>query len=186
MRLIQLFYDQKYNETPLFTAIRKAFESNNMVVAGSSAGTAIQQLAPMVTGGESYYGLRYGAQETLDTKGDKVSYLSRGGFGFFKFQMFLDTHFSCRGRDGRMIALIRDLSSKYNLHKGVGMDENTALVVEGSVGTVLGAGGASFFDATNSKTFSDNSIENVKFTFLESGDKIDLNTLKVISYKSTK
>lgn len=106
----------------------------------------------MVTGGESYYGLRYGVQDSLDPKGDKVSYLGVGGFGFFKFNMFLDTHFSCRGRDGRMISLLRDLSSKYNVYKGVGVDENTALVVEGNVGLILGANGASFFDARNSKT----------------------------------
>jgi cyanophycinase len=93
----------------------------------------------MVTGGESYFGLRYGVQDTLDSKGDKVSYYAKGGFGFFKFGMFLDTHFSCRGRDGRMIALLRDLSGKYKIQKGVGMDENTALVVEGSTGLILGA-----------------------------------------------
>lgn len=85
-----------------------------------------------------------------------------------------------------MIALLRDLSLKYNIYKGVGVDENTALVVEGTVGLILGANGASFFDARNSKTPSDKSIENVRFTFLESGDKIDLNTLQVLSYKSTK
>jgi len=70
--------------------------------------------------------------------------------------MFLDTHFSCRGRDGRMIALLRDLRTKYNIYKGVGVDENTALVVQGSTGLVLGANGASFFDARNSKSVNIN------------------------------
>lgn len=65
-----------------------------------------------------------------------------------------------------MISLLRDLSSKYNIYKGVGVDENTALVVEGNIGTIMGANGASFFDSRNSKILSDNSIENVRFTFL--------------------
>lgn len=93
----------------------------------------------MVTGGESYYGLRYRTQETIDGNLDKVSYERSGGLGFLTLDLYLDTHFSCRGRDGRIIALISDLKSVTGVRRGAGIDENTALVVEGTDGLVLGA-----------------------------------------------
>lgn len=52
----------------------------------------------MVTGGESYEGLVYGAYPFVDDKSpDNLSYNLKGGFGFFKYA-YLDTHFSNRGR----------------------------------------------------------------------------------------
>lgn len=63
----------------------------------------------MITAGESYYSLKYKAQENMDNNIDIVSYDKYGGLGIFTLGLYLDTHFSCRGRDGRLIGLIFDL-----------------------------------------------------------------------------
>lgn len=84
--------------------------SNFLTIGGTSAGTTILESAPMVTGGESYDALRYGANDYSDSNyPDDLSYLKEGGFGFFNYSCYLDSHFGSRGRQGRMIALLYDL-----------------------------------------------------------------------------
>jgi cyanophycinase len=81
----------------------KALYENNVPVAGTSAGTAIQS-NPMLTG--------VGAQTGL-------------GLGLLKY-FLIDQHFLVRNRQAR---LIEALQSNSGLH-GIGIDENMSLVVE--------------------------------------------------------
>lgn len=83
----------------------------------------------MITGGESYQALLYGAFNKIDDNHpDYLSYYPGGGFGFFKYG-YLDTHFATRGRQGRLIRLISDLYNNVDIPYGYGVDENTALAV---------------------------------------------------------
>jgi len=84
----------------------------------------------MITGGESYYAILRGAHDYIDPKyPDNLSYYKNGGFGLFSKNYYIDTHYGARGRIGRQIALMMDLASKTNIYYGIGIDENTALVV---------------------------------------------------------
>lgn len=108
-------------------------KAGKVVIGGTSAGTTIQQKTPMVTAGESYYGFRDGLNAAKDI--DDVAYDPAGGFGLFDLPIFLDTHFSCRGRQGRMMAMISQLHTSL---LGFGIDESTAVYVDGTRAHVLG------------------------------------------------
>lgn len=95
----------------------------------------------MITGGESYYGFKDGLNNNKNR--DDVTYDKEGGFGLFAWNIFLDTHFSCRGRQGRMMAMISQLHTP---EFGIGIDESTAVYVDGNQAEVLGVQGVSFFD----------------------------------------
>jgi cyanophycinase len=83
---------------------------------------------------------------------DRLAYEPAGGFGFFA-EGLLDTHFSERGRQGRIVRLA--LSQLVNMAYGV--DENTALVVENAgtssaVMSVVGENGVFVFDLTQASS----------------------------------
>lgn len=167
-RILMCFFDgsgSSRTESPIMTALRNKFLAG-AVVAGTSAGTAVQAGVPMVTGGESYYGLRYGVYTSVGTSSkvptndnddpsvttanyrDRLAYDPAGGFGFFA-EGLIDTHFSERGRQGRIVRL----AWNQFVDMAYGVDENTALVVE-NAGTssasmsVVGQNGVFVFDLT--------------------------------------
>ncbi|MCX7569754.1 cyanophycinase [Tumebacillus sp. DT12] len=185
-RLVTCLLNSDRTDSPALAAIRSKWNSG-AIVAGTSAGTAILAQSPMITGGESYEALRYGSYTSVS--GDNLSYDPKGGFGFFK-EGLIDTHFSERGRQGRIVRLASDTGKS----AAYGVDENTALVVTGE-GTssakmeVLGQNGAFVFDlsaATKGTTGGYWSISNVKATYLTPGDLYTPATKAVTfaSYKS--
>ena len=168
-RLITTLMTSNRNDSPALARIRAGF-ANGKVVAGSSAGTAIMVAGPMVTGGESYDALRYGSYTSPG--GDDLSYDPQGGFGFFSYGL-LDTHFSERGRQGRIVRLAADT----NTRMAYGVDEDTALVVRNADTTavsmnVVGENGVFVFDLGQASTGSGSSwsIANVSATYLTAGD----------------
>lgn len=164
--------------TPVFAALQDKFAAD-AVIAGTSAGTAVQTGIPMITEGESYESLLNEPQSLVGSPPfvPEPYYNPLGGFDFFPYGL-TDTHFSARGRQGRTIRLAAELG----LSTVYGMDENTALVVK-DVGTdqvsmeVLGELGVSIFDLSNA-TISDPeddywSISDVSMTYLTEGDRYD-------------
>ncbi|GAB1688605.1 cyanophycinase [Krasilnikovia sp. M28-CT-15] len=146
------------------------------VVAGTSAGAQIQAGRDMVSGGESYEGLRDGSAPGYFDDATKLGYLPDGGFGFFQAGL-LDTHFSHRGRWGRSARLAADTG-----HDRVfGLDQDTALEVTGVGGRhesmrVLGASGVHVLDLrrAEARTGEDGwSISGVRWTRLSDGDGYD-------------
>jgi cyanophycinase len=158
-------------DTPMMGALRNTVLAGALM-AGTSAGTAVQSGAPMVTSGESYYGLRYGVYTSLGTSTavptsanadprvtttsyiDRLSYDSAGGFGFFSHGV-VDTHFSERGRQGRIVRLAWNRF----VELAFGVDENTALLVDGAgtssaIVSVLGQHGVMIFDLSSASTTS--------------------------------
>lgn len=175
-RLVETFFLPGRVDSPALSAIRQRF-AEGAVVAGTSAGTAIQVSGAMVTGGESYYGIRYGAF-TSSEYGDDLTYDLAGGFGFFDYGL-LDTHFAERGRQGRIIRLAWDTVTT----KAYGVDESTALIVT-DVGTpademrVTGAGGVFIADLSGASRGNGSlwTVRNVSVSYLTEGDRYDPTT----------
>ncbi|NJR66661.1 MAG: cyanophycinase [Leptolyngbyaceae cyanobacterium CRU_2_3] len=111
-----------------------------IVVAGTSAGAAIMTEMMIVRG----------ASDT-SPRGDTVTL--GPGMGFVR-GMVIDQHFAQRGRLGRLIAaLLLDPAVI-----GVGIDENTAIIVEGEEFRVLGEGSVTVVDES-STTY--NNLDNI-------------------------
>lgn len=164
-------------ETGVYKALKERYEAG-AVVAGTSAGTAVQTSSPMITEGESYEALLDGPVSLIGSPPFEPTlyYNPLGGLGFFDYGM-LDTHFSERGRQGRIIRLASDLETDLTF----GVDENTALIVTDADTpdvnlAVLGEGGvfiSDLSDATVDETPGYWSIEGVKATYLTEGDQYD-------------
>lgn len=161
--------DQR-TDTAVLAAIRAAIKSG-VGIAGTSAGTAIQQAGPMITGGESYYGIRDGTYSRPSSDVDRVTYRPSGGWGFFSGGL-LDTHFGARGRHGRLIRLLSDTKNTI----GFGIDEDTALIASNGTLSVMGTNNVNVFNLQDSSTGgsgSNWSIKRVRWSLLSDGDRID-------------
>jgi len=177
-------------------AIRDVLRAGG-TVGGTSAGAACQGLAVMITGGTSYRALTYGAYSggPNNNNPSDLSFEENGGLGMLSGYV-IDTHFSERGREGRLIRLLQDTRNRTSIGttRGFGVDEDTALVVTNlftrPTGRVVGTTGGVFFaDVTNLVNYpsSTTDFERVSTTFLTHGDVIDLTTGAVTfaSWKSS-
>ena len=136
------------------------------VVAGTSAGAAMMG-GRMIAGGTSMDAFEVGVGD--DPEGVGVTQ----GMGFFEWG-WLDQHFLARGRWGRLLmASLR--APPYAV--GYGIDENTALVVDGGRATVAGASGVVVIDARNAR--GTEVVEGITLELLGTGDRIDLESLVV-------
>lgn len=171
--------------SPQLAILQTRFAAGKLVVGGTSAGDHVQgggtwkgKPVPMIGGGDSYAALKSGfAKGKGNLPGSDLSPVSyeRGGLGFFKYGV-LDSHFSRRTREGRLVRETKETGMDY----GFGVDENTSLVVSkpDAKGTthfsVMGAAGVFIVDvrgATASGGIKDNySIDGVKAHYLSEGD----------------
>jgi cyanophycinase len=104
---------------------------SNIVLAGSSAGAAAMSTSMIVRGEPSSHP-------------HKDAVKLSPGLGFLK-NIIIDQHFSERGRISRLITAVS--YNPYNL--GVGIDENTAIVLDGNgVLEVFGQGSATIIDGS--------------------------------------
>lgn len=109
-------------------AIRTAHR-RGAVVCGTSAGAAALTEVIMA-GGEP------------DEHGRMQDMHIGPGFGLLGFHTMIDTHFAQRRRLHRLFVAI----SQNPEFMGLGLDEDTALVVQGHCGAVVGRGGVTFVD----------------------------------------
>jgi cyanophycinase len=116
-------------------AIRDAF-MRGAVVCGTSAGAAALTETTMA-GGE------------VDEDGNEVEMYIGPGLGLLCFGALIDTHFAQRRRLHRLFVAI----AGYPQLMGLGIDEDTGLVVHGSVGEVVGKGGVTFVDGRDTVRF---------------------------------
>jgi cyanophycinase len=155
--------------TPMLNAIWDVYRRGG-VVAGTSAGAAIMSTV-MFRDALSVINVMKGQLRD----GKEVD----RGLGFVGPNLFVDQHFLKRGRFGRMIPLM--LAKGYKL--GLGVDENSAAVVQGDNIEVIGAKGALLVDLTDAKTDSGVAALNLsgaKLTYLDRGDRYDLGLHKII------
>lgn len=170
-------------DTLEMAALRARHEQGALLVAGSSAGTAVQTPGPgrpMVAGGESYNALVWGAHEAAcaDPKGlcgDDLVYDAGGGLGLFTAGL-LDTHFSERGRQARILRLALATGDE----RAFGVDENTALIAvtpaDGPADLeVLGAHGVFIFDLRAAALAGgpEFRVTGVRSSYLTRGDHYD-------------
>jgi cyanophycinase len=150
-------------ETPALACIRSAHASGALV-AGTSAGAAIMS-SPMILGGSSLAALG------IDTPDNPADGFGIGpGLGFFPWGI-VDQHFLQRGRIGRMLVAARMSEARF----AFGVDENTALLVSGSVARVCGESGVLLADlrAASGDRLTQ-SIDGVRVSYLDDGDGFDL------------
>lgn len=109
-------------------AVREAY-SNGATICGTSAGAAALT-ETILAGGEPD---EYGQMQDLHLG---------PGFGLLGFRAMIDTHFTQRRRLQRLFMVIAQNPETL----GLGIDEDTALVVQGHLGEVVGRGSVTFVD----------------------------------------
>lgn len=161
----QIKITSQIGDTPIFTRIREIYEEGGMI-AGTSAGAAAMCETMMVNGGD----------EESHVVGGSVRMAP--GLGLIG-GVIIDQHFIERGRFGRLIGAVAQ--NPANL--GIGIDEQTAIVVERGNGFyVLGSGAVYVVDGSEvtystiaqearNKTLS---IYDMRVHMLSQGDRFDL------------
>ena len=140
------------------------------VVSGTSAGAAMMSRV-MISGGSSTEAVTHGVAADRDSDGVQI----RAGMGFFGAGI-LDQHFLARGRIGRLlVAVLQEGSPPI----GLGIDENTALVVDGESAVVVGASGVVVVDSRFAERTEPHRASGFRLTLAGAGDVIDLRSLEV-------
>ncbi|QYO62368.1 cyanophycinase [Leptolyngbya sp. 7M] len=126
MRLVSLL-----GGTEFAAKLRKMVRETPIVLAGTSAGAA-------------------GMSTSMIVRGESTSHPHKGavqlspGLGFLK-NIIIDQHFTERGRISRLITAVS--YNPYNL--GIGIDENTAIILDGKgVLEVIGRGSVTIVDGS--------------------------------------
>jgi cyanophycinase len=137
------------------------------VVAGNSAGAAVMSSTMFYAPKTVFATLRGGVRE-----GEEIA----PGLGFIGDDVFVDQHFLVRGRFARMIPAMLKKGYKY----GLGIDENTAMVIDASRRVeIVGSKGALLVDLTRATTDAASAgfnVSNAVISYLDRGDLYDLNT----------
>lgn len=140
--------------TATCAAMKELYRSGGAVCGTSAGAAALTELT--MAGGE------------VDDEGNLVEQYIGPGLGFLGYGAIVDTHFSQRRRLQRLFLVIAANRALF----GIGIDEDTALVVRGYHGQVHGAGGVTFVDGRGTVRF-DNACE------LERGRQLTLSHLRV-------
>ena len=204
-RLARTFLKDDGSDSPLMAAIRNRYNAGSLIYAGDSAGTAI---APSTSYGEGI-SIGYLNQNTLRaitpadcpyvapaangtpapsclTHPSNADYGTKiKGFGFIP-NANVDTHFDNRasrsGRLGRMIAALKNIGPSVSY----GIDQNTALYVNGDVATVYGAGGVFVAEASSSNfgTGTKFGATAVRLSYLTDGDSFKFSDRTISTSKT--
>ncbi|MEV6247717.1 cyanophycinase [Streptomyces sp. NPDC051742] len=168
-----LLRGDEHADSRVLAAIRAKL-AQGAVISGSSAGAQIASGRDMVSGGESYEGLRDGSAPGYFDDPTRLGYIPRGGFGFLRSGL-IDTHTGAYGREGRAYRLAADTG-----HDRVyALEENTALVVDDPGSrrermTVLGPNGVAVLDLRDARTRTGAagwSMRKARYTYLTQSDR---------------
>ncbi len=141
----------------------------NFVIAGTSAG-AMAMAQEMIAGGSSTEAFVKGAVKMYK------------GLGLLP-EIIIDTHFIRRGRFGRLAEAV----AKYPKLIGIGLAEDTGLIIKNDTMEVIGSGMIIVFDPrklkhNNEKILKDGtpmSLTNLKTHVLANGDRFNIKKKKV-------
>jgi cyanophycinase len=157
--------------TPAYEALMARWREG-AVVSGSSAGAAIMS-DPMIAGGTSAGAMTRGLRRVSLTPGaddDTTGGMTLSpGLGLWPAAL-TDQHFLARGRFGRLLVALMDLS-EFDLAAGI--DENTALIVDGNTLETVGASGVVLFDERGAQR-NGRSATNISMHLMGNGDRFDL------------
>lgn len=204
-RLSRSFLKDDGSDSALMAAMRARYKAGNLIYAGDSAGTAI---APSTSYGEGI-SIGYLNQNTLRsitpancpyvapsanntpapsclTHPSNIDFGTKiKGFGFVP-NANVDTHFDNRnsrsGRLGRMIAALKNIGPNV----AYGIDQNTALYINGDIATVYGSAGVFVAEASSSNfgTGSKFSATGVRLSYLTAGDSFKFSDRTITTTKS--
>lgn len=150
--------------TPIYDCLKGACK-NGVFIVGTSAGASVMSDTMIVQGKD-------------DESPRKCTLKMSPGLGLIS-NVIIDQHFAQRGRIGRLLAGIAQNPEVL----GIGIDENTAIIVEKSgLVEVIGEGAVYFIDGSTitytnvSELYCDEilSMHNVKLHILTNGNKFDL------------
>ncbi|GEQ85201.1 cyanophycinase [Patiriisocius marinistellae] len=155
---------RKIGGTKLHGVMLKRYQNEKFVIAGTSAG-AMCMSHEMITGGSSQESFIKGAVGM-----DK-------GMSFIP-ELIIDSHFIRRGRFGRMAEAV----ARFPNLIGVGLAEDTGLIIKGGKFEVLGSGMVILFNARKAKHNNHHLLEkgtpmsltNLKTHILASGDRFNI------------
>lgn len=175
----QAVYIAEWDDTLLETAIRGLFD-RGAPIAGTSAGAMV--LSDVVyTGGA-------GSTPASDALRDSVEEFMVYANSFVNLVpgCLIDTHFTARGRIGRLGPFLAErmtLGGESDL-LGIGIDERTAVLIQGDHAEVLGEGAVTFLRATSESQMRVEPgvspvFTNVAFDSLLNGYEFDLATRQV-------
>jgi len=159
----QLRITSQIGDTPLEARIREIYEAGG-VIAGTSAGASVM-CETMLVKGTSEESYRIGDLRMAPGLG-----LIRG--------VIIDQHFAERGRMGRLLGAVAQNPRVL----GIGIDEDTAIVVEGGHLSVIGSGavyvadgaGITHSNIAEARTDEPLSLCDVRLHVLSAGDAFDL------------
>jgi cyanophycinase len=160
-RIIDFIGNTKFHDI-----LRERYDKERYVIAGTSAG-AMCMSEEMIAGGNITESLFRGSVKF------------RKGMGFIS-ELIIDSHFIKRGRFGRLTEAV----AAYPKLVGIGLSEDTGIVIEDGIFTVIGSGMVVVFDPSRlSHNFRDILEENLPLSVsdltvhvLAYGDKFDIKT----------
>jgi len=159
----QLRIASQIGDTPLEAEIHR-LHARGGVIAGTSAGASMQSEVMLV----------YGSGQETHRIGDGQM---APGLNLIP-GVIIDQHFAERGRIGRLLGAVAHNPRLL----GIGIDEDSAIVVDGTALTVIGSGGVTIVDAggasrsniAEARRDSVLSIHDVVMHVLAAGDRFDL------------
>ena len=160
---------QKIGGTTLHTILLDRYKNEPLVIAGTSAG-AMCMSQEMITGGSSTESFIKGAVGM----GDGMSFIPN---------LIIDSHFIRRGRFGRMAEAV----ARFPKLLGIGLAEDTGLVIKKNSFEVIGSGMVIVFNArkakhNNHESLADGtpmSLTNLRTHILANGDRFNIKKKKV-------
>jgi cyanophycinase len=164
-RIRQALVGPAGEDTPVLAAVRDVYRDGG-VIAGTSAGAAVMSRIMFRSPPTVLNTMLNGV-----TMGREIDY----GLGFLDGEWFVDQHCLVRGRFARTLVAMRDQGIDY----GIGVDEDTALVIDGDEAHVIGHKGVLFFDLSQSEVDEDQpafNIRNARLSYLDRGDRMSLRT----------
>ncbi|MDX5347062.1 MAG: cyanophycinase [Hymenobacteraceae bacterium] len=142
------------NGTQLLEIMKERFRRDEVIIAGTSAGAAVMS-DDMIYDGYGHYSLIKGEMKTTN------------GFAFIE-KVYIDTHFSERGRFGRLAHAV----AHHPDYIGIGLGEETGIIIkDGNQVEVFGTGVVTIMDAHDLKY---SNVQEVK-----EGDQIALENMKM-------
>jgi len=155
---------RKIGGTILHKIMMERYENEAFVIAGTSAG-AMCMSEEMITGGSSQESFVKGAVGM----GEGMEFIP---------ELIIDSHFIKRGRFGRMAEAV----AKFPLLIGVGLAEDTGLIIKNNTFEVIGSGMVILFNARKAKHNNHHLLEegtpmsltNLKTHILANGDRFNI------------
>lgn len=169
-KITRALLNENGKPSAMLTAIWSLYQRGG-VIAGTSAGAAIMSSTMFNNAKNVLTTLKLGV-----TDGDEIA----PGLGFIGKDIFIDQHLIIRGRFARMLPVM--LKKNYRL--GLGIDENTALLVRPEQDVeIIGYKGAILLDFNTVKTnasLPEFNLQNASISYLSHGDRFELRSKKII------